>query len=372
MRIAIVAEGFVPIPPKKYGGTERVIYYLIKGLLEKGHEVKLLAPGDSEVDCELIPICEKHTFFGRNDEEQEIIKKRIEKIRINTKKILFKILPDVDIIHSHGFDIKDFSEIPHVITLHNMFEFENMDFFEERKDLNYITVSKNQQEPMPHLNYAGVVYNGQDPLEFEFNNNPGDYLCFIGRFDMDKKPHEAIQLALKLNKKIKLAGKLDYKGRKYFKEEIEPYLDNPLVEYLGEIGMEEKVKLLKGALCNIHPTNFREPFGLTVIEAAYCGTPTIAIRRGAMPEIIEHGRTGLVVEDFNEGYHHIHKCFEMDRTYISTRARMLFNYKIMTEEYLKIYERIINKKYTLETTADSVRKTLLLGNGDYANPMWKH
>lgn len=333
MRILIVAESYVPIPPTKYGGTERIIYYQIKGLMERGHDVTLLGPGDSKVPCRLIPICEKHLFFGKTAAEQKQVEQKTHQIRKYTKKLIAKYGPHADIIHSHGFDLKDFQQLPNATTLHNMLSFWGPNYFAKRPGLFYITVSENQQAPLPFLNYVGVCYNGLDPDEFTFQKRPSDYLCFIGRFDEDKNPHVAIDLALKLGMKIKLAGKLDYKGERYFKEKIEPHLDNPLVEYLGEIGMKEKINLLKNAKVNLHPTNFREPFGLTVLEAAYCGTPTLAIRRGSMPELIENTRTGMLVEDFDEGYHAITKCFEMDRNYISQRARLLFNYQTMAKQY---------------------------------------
>lgn len=259
----------------------------------------------------------------------------------HTKLILRKLAEEVDIIHSHGFDLKDFQDYPNLTTLHGPFVFSKLRYFEQRRGLFYVTVSENQQEGFPDLQYAGVCYNGLDPAEFPFVKHPEDYLCFIGRFDHEKQPHLAIELALRLGMKIKLAGKLDYLGRLYFEEKVKPYLKNPLVEYWGEIAMKEKIKLISNARVNLHPTGFREPFGLTVLEAAYCGTPTLAIAHGSMPELIEEGRTGLLVEDFVEGYHHIDELFNMDRHYISERARNLFNYKIMARQYELAYEKVI-------------------------------
>ena len=139
----------------------------------------------------------------------------------------------------------------------------------------------------------------------------------------------------------KVAGKIDHESQGYFEQEIAPYLNHPLVEYLGELGFDEKVELLSHAKCNLHPTSFREPFGLTVVEAAYCGTPTLAIARGSMPELIEFGRTGIWVEDFVEGYHRLEECFAMDRRYIASRARQLFTYRTMTKRYLQAYHTVI-------------------------------
>lgn len=341
MRVAIVANPYVPVPPPKYGGSELVIYYLIKGLQEQGHEPILLAPGDSKVDCKLIPIVQRHTFFPRRPRDLPLFKRRIRQIDKRTAKKLRAILPDIDVIHSHEFDLKDFADFPNVTTMHGPVTFNNMNSFMERKKLNFVSISENQQRAFPDLNYIGVVYNGEDPDAFPFIKRPDNYVCFLGRFDREKEPHMAIELAIHFGIKIKIAGKTDFLGHRYFRESIKPYLDHPLVEYLGELDFKEKVKLLSHAKCNFHPTGFREPFGLTVLEAAYCGTPTLAIARGSMPELIEQGKTGMLVEDFIEGFHALKNCFEMDREYISKSSRKKFNYQTMTKGYIRTYRKAI-------------------------------
>ncbi|MBA2279265.1 glycosyltransferase family 4 protein [Candidatus Saccharibacteria bacterium] len=341
MRVAIVAGPYVPVPPVKYGGTEQVIYYLINGLKEAGHVPILLGPGDSKVDCEIVPIVEKALFFPKTKAGLKAHKLLEQKAFRITAKKLRELLPTIDIIHSHGYDLTAFKNFPNITTLHNMIEFEHVDYYTKRKNLNFASISKNQQAAFPELNYVGVVYNGENPAEFPIITEPEDYVCFLGRFDRDKNPHLAIQLALSMGIKIKLAGKIDFKGEGYFIEEIEKYLSHPLVEYLGELDFDAKVELVSKARCNLHPTNFREPFGLTVLEAAYCGTPTLATARGSMPELIEPSRTGMLVEDFIEGRNNIEECFKMDRTYIANRARQLFNYKNMSQQYVEAYHKVI-------------------------------
>jgi glycosyltransferase involved in cell wall biosynthesis len=363
VRIAIVAEPFVAIPPKQYGGIEQVIDHLIKGLKEAGHEPILLGPGDSKVDCELIPICKEALAFPASKDKKTLSHhaKQVKQARKTTKQRLTEILPDIDIIHSHGFDLSAFSHFPNLTTIHNKIYLNdsyyllNLDYYLDRKDLYWASVSKNQQEVCPELNFVAAIYNGEDPHHFPIVTEPQDYLCFLGRFDRDKAPHMAIQLALNLGEKIKLAGKLDHDSQGYFDEEIKPYLDNPLVEYLGELGFDEKVDLLSNAKCNLHPTNFREPFGLTVIEAAYCGTPTLAISRGSMPELIEEGRTGVMVEDYIEGRYRIEECYNLDRRYIASRARQLFNYRTMTAQYIEAYDKVI-AEFKLGDTSHSLIK----------------
>ena len=341
MRVAIVTGPYIPVPPPQYGGTELVVSYLIQGLIEAGHEPVLLGPGDSTADCQIVPIVDKALFFPKHKKDLAAHQLKVKRAEKTTNRKLNSLLPSVDIIHSHGFDIRRFQHFPHAITLHNRITFDDLAYYQRRKQMNFVSISKNQQASCPELNYVGAVYNGEDPDVFPLNTEPEDYVCFLGRFDRDKNPHLAIQLAISYGIKIKLAGKIDLWGQDYFKQEIEQYLDHPLVEYLGELGFDEKVDLLCKARCNLHPTNFREPFGLTVLEAAYCGTPTLAIARGSMPELIEEGRTGLLVEDFIEGRHHIEKCFAMDRSYIASRARQLFNYRTMTENYVQVYEDVI-------------------------------
>jgi glycosyltransferase involved in cell wall biosynthesis len=341
MKIAIVANWFLPVPPIKYGGTEQVIFYIIKGLLELGHEPILIGTGDSDPGCPIINITEKAIYFPteaveKNEElkQNKIYEKKITNI-LNDMKI------NVDIIHSHGFDLREFQDVPNVTTLHGKVGFDNVDYFVERKNFPFVAISNNQQESLPQLNYVGVVYNGENTNDFPVVTEPEDYVCFLGRFDREKNPHLAIQLAINRGVKIKVAGKLDFQGKGYFAEEVEPYFSHPLVEFLGELNFIDKIKLLSNAKCNLHPTNFREPFGLTVLEAAYCGTPTLAVGRGSMPELIEEGRTGILVEDFVEGYAQLDKAFELDREYIATRARALFNYQTMARQYVKIYEKVI-------------------------------
>lgn len=341
MRIGMIAFPYIPLPPIKYGGTERVISELVKGLQELGHEVVLLAPGDSTIDCEIVPICERALGFGKDMAEQKVIRKEVKKINNRTNQLIKEILPRVDIIHSHGFDLLPFKNFPNVTTMHGALVFKVLDYYRRRKDLYMVSISKNQQGILPNLKYAGVAYNGLNPDDFPTVIQPDDYLCFLGRFDHEKSPHLAIQLAIKLNMKLKMAGKIDFQGKEYFEKEIRPFIDHPLIEYLGELDNKEKIELLSHAKCNLHPTNFREPFGLTVLEAAYCGTPTLAIKRGAMSELIEEGRTGMLVEDFEEGYLKIEECIAMDRAYIAQRSRMLFNYHTMAKQYEDAYQHVL-------------------------------
>lgn len=356
MKIAIIAGPYIPVPPPKYGGTERVIAYLIRGLKERGHEPILLAPGDSKPGCEVIPIVDKSIFFPRTRAGLPEFQSRVREIHKNTIRKLKEIQPNVDIIHSHDIDIHEFEDFPNLTTIHGPILFKQLDYYAKRQGLYFASISKNQQEAYPNLQWVGAVYNGENPKEFPVIKRPEDYVCFIGRFDREKNPHLAIELALSYGIKIKLAGKIDFLGDDYFKTEVKKYLRHPLVEYLGEIDKAQTIKVLSKARLNLHPTGFREPFGLTVLEAAYCGTPTMAIARGSMPELIEEGRTGLLVEDLVEGYHQMDELFAMDREYIARRARRLFNYQVMAKQYVRAYKKVLAIFKVREREAEKIRR----------------
>jgi glycosyltransferase involved in cell wall biosynthesis len=349
VKIAIISSPYVAVPPPGYGGTERVIHYLIKGLLELGHEPVLLGTGDSKVKCELIPIVEKAVSFPKNPADLPQFNKFLRSVDKESTSKLKELQSSIDVMHSHGFDLLKFAGFPNVTTLHGPFlldatKYKNnhsLEYYKEREHLNYVSISKNQQDSYPGLKYVDVVYNGEDPEEFPLIKTPQNYVCFAGRFDREKNPHIAIQLAINYGIKIKLAGKIDFAGSDYFKEEVKPYLKHPLVEYLGELTPKQTTRLLAHAKCNLHPVGFREPFGLSVLEAAYCGTPTLAIARGSMPELIKVGHTGMLVEDFVEGFHQIEECFKMNREFIASRARHKFNYLNMAKGYVKAYKKAI-------------------------------
>jgi len=345
MTIGILSSPRIPIPPKGYGGTERIVYFLIKGLQELGHKVILFGPEDSEIDCEIISPGASIPYAKTVDEENEYqkrtteyLEKTIQQVKNNLKRL--------DIIHCHEplFDLSDFKDFPNLTTIHNPFSmgFNTQPFIDRKDTIFYNTISYNQQKPIPFLRYIGAIYNGLDPEEFPIIKEPEDYVCFIGRLDPAKQPHLAIYFAIRNNIKIKVAGNSNFSNQDYFNKELKHLFDHPLVEYIGEVGMKDKVKLISHAKCNLHPIQFREPFGLTVVEAAYCGTPTIAVSRGSMPEIIEDGKTGILVEDYDEATYMLEMALKLDRDYVAKRTRKLFNYKIMSKEYVLAYQNILN------------------------------
>ncbi|MGL4758451.1 MAG: glycosyltransferase [Patescibacteria group bacterium] len=352
IRVTVLSAPYLAVPPLKYGGTERVIFNVIKGL-NKVCDLKLIGTGDSQVDCELYPSVKEHLFFAENDEEKESHDLLVAQADLQAKEHILNLANWTDIYHSHynvyTNMLRDMMESgvlptkPILTTLHGAYSVDQQEFFELNGHLPYNSISENQRKAYPEtINWVGTVYNSIDTDDFELNLQPKNYVCFLGRMDPEKYPHKAIELAKAWGIKLIMGGKIDHLGEDYFREKIEPLIDGDSVVFLGELDVVEKAKLLGNALINLHPTNFREPFGLTVCEAACTGTPTLAIRKGALPELIYQGRTGFCVEDFEEGLHKFDQLLEMNREFVSMHTRLLFDIKTMANRYFKIYKRLVD------------------------------
>jgi glycosyltransferase involved in cell wall biosynthesis len=345
LRIAMFAPGAaLPSPPSH--SVTRVLETLARGLVERGHRVSVFAPASSRVVGELVPIGHKPILLEEDPD--------CRLLRAAQQEALSELrarAAEFDIAHAHSLDIPgvlysadllEDLELANVTTLHSCIEVPDYTFFSDCRN-NIVTCSENQRHACPTMRVVATVHHGLDPSPFPVIETPDDYLCYLGRIDRAKQPHLAIQLAIQRNMRIRLAGPVGDTSRdSYFVREVQPLLSHPLVEFLGEIAMENKTHLLAQARCNLHPTGFREPFGLTVIEAAFCGTPTLAIRRGALPEIITDGINGVLVEDFTEGCHRLEDCFELDRKLIAKVARTRFHYLAMTDKYVQVYHRVIS------------------------------
>lgn len=343
MRIGIVVAPFYPVPPKTYGPVEYQVSELIKGLTELGHEVVLFASGDSSVDCELVPICPR-AYPVCSDYDLDLkfwkLRRRAEE---KTLEMLKKHISRLDVLHSWEVDLLPLADFPSVTTMSGPFNLYNVDYFWERKEkLFFVNISNAQKRGLSWINYLGMIYYGLDPSKFEFNEKPQDYLSFVGRISKEKGAHNAVELSLKKKMYLKMGGTVMYFEKSYFHETIKPYLQDPNLEFLDEVDLKEKNQLFKNARCNLHLINFRESFGLTVLESAYCGTPTLAIRLGSMPEVIENGKSGILVEDVLEAYFRLEETFSLDRRYIATRARQFFNYRIMSRQYVLAYRKVMD------------------------------
>lgn len=353
MKIAQIAPIWTSVPPAKYGGAEKIISLLTDELVNRGHDVTLFASGDSKTKAKLSSVC--HDAPGLTKDAQMNI--------VNNMNHFFNMFMaqekqnDFDIIHWHlSKDIvpimfANITKTPSIITIHNHFyegEMKKMEpIFNHYKDFkNVVSISNYHRKYFP-FNFLDTVYNGIDLDEFEFNENPSDYMVWIGRLEHPKGIDTAIKAAIELRKKLKIAAPAD--DNQFFREKVEPFLKNEFIEYVGEIDSQERNKLLKDAKVFINPIRWDEPFGLVVPEANACGTPVIAYERGAMKEIIKENINGKVVEkdNYESFIATIKGIYDMpDEEYktmrVSSRRHVEenFTYQIMTRNYEKVYGKI--------------------------------
>jgi len=348
MRIALVAPFEEPVPPEKYGGTELVVSNIAECLVGMGHEVWLLASGDSVTKAELVPIfpraIRKEEFAVDMNTRNALKFIGIARVVDELKKL------DVQVVHNHiGWRLIPFAgqiAAPMVTTLHGPLDVPYQQFVYGRfPDHPYVSISDSQREPFNKLNFAGTVYNGIDLSLFDFNGIPGDHLAFLGRMSPEKGPKQAIEIAKKAGVKLVMAAKVDAVDRKYFDEEIAPLIDGKDVVFLGEVGPEGKNELLNNAMALLAPIQWREPFGLFMTEAMACGTPVIVTDMGSAPELVKDGETGFVVKnDIDDFVEAVRKVGGINREACRKRVEDMFSKEKMTEGYLDIYEKVINKK----------------------------
>src|SRR4030042_3072717 len=339
MKIAQIAPLYERIPPKRYGGTERFVNYLTEELVKRGHEVTLFATGDSITEAKLESV-NPHPL-----REVHILDTNPYTVLATAKA--YKKACEFDIIHNNtypeyvAFPAAYSSPTPTVTTLHAPFNLENKRLFQEYKELNFVPISNNQRKSLPGLNYTRTIYHGIPVSEFPFKKTHGNYLLYVGRIALIKGTHFAIDVAEALNKELIIAAKLDPQDIDYFNRYIGSRLSNGLIKWVGEVGDEERNKLYANALCLPHPVTWREPFGLTLIESMACGTPVIAFRRGSIPEIIVHRKTGFVVESEKEMAKAVRKIETIDRSECRKHVKTNFNLKKMVDAYEKLYNKIV-------------------------------
>lgn len=342
MKIAMVADISERIPPKKYGGTERVIYALTEELVARGHDVTLFATGDSLTSAKLVSV------FPRSLREAKIADPYgLSPQRFDNIGLAYARQKEFEIIHDHNWIINlptaNIATTPTINTLHGAFDINNRHLFENLKNLKLVTISHSQAVPLPNLNYLGTVYNGLNMETFPFSREHDNYLLFVGRISWDKGVHFAIDVAQYLNLPLLIAAKLDSEDEQYFKDYIKPRLSEQ-IRWVGEVSDEERNKLMSRALCFLHPVNKREPFGLTVIEAQANGCPVVAFKRGAIPEIIIDGKTGFTVEDVDEMILAVQRTNTILRENCRNHVLENFNAKQMADGYVKIYEQLLERK----------------------------
>jgi glycosyltransferase involved in cell wall biosynthesis len=340
MRIAQVAPLYERVPPLYYGGTERVVSYLTEALVEQGHQVTLFASGDSLTNAKLISPCAQSLRLNP-DRGDDLAYNLLQLEHVFQRAHLF------DIIHFHidyfHYPFSRRETVPHVTTLHGRLDMADLvPLYREFDDMPVVSISNSQRAPLPWIRWCGTVYHGL-PLDlYKPKKDPGQYLLFLGRISPEKRPDRAIEIAKRAGMPLKIAAKVDKKDRRYMENEIRPLLDHPLVEFLGEVGDSGKAELLRNAYALLFPIDWAEPFGLVMIEAMACGTPTIAFRGGSVREIIMDGVTGYIVESIDQATQALKRLDAFDRTRCRSTFEQHFSAHRMAQDYVQIYQKLIH------------------------------
>jgi glycosyltransferase involved in cell wall biosynthesis len=342
MRIAQVAPLYESVPPKLYGGTERVVSYLTEELVRLGHEVTLFASGDSETTAKLVSVCPRALWRDGNCRETL-------PHHVRLMELVFEDVSRFDIIHFHcdylQFPLLRRHPCPNVSTLHGRLHVPDLKpLFEEYADLPLISISDDQRRPIPWANWQATVYHGLPRDLHTFHRRPvGDYLAFLGRIAPEKRLDRAIAIARQAGMKLKIAAKVDAEDRNYFRQTIEPLLREcgPSVEFIGEVGGRDKDEFLGNACALLFPIDWPEPFGLVMIEAMACGTPVIAFRNGSVPEVMVDGVTGFIVEGMEEAVQAVPRVAGLSRWACRKVFEERFDSARMARDYVEVYRRLV-------------------------------
>jgi glycosyltransferase involved in cell wall biosynthesis len=338
MRIAQVAPLYESVPPQAYGGTERVVSVLTEELVAMGHEVTLFASGDSVTSAKLVPICPRSL---RLDPEcrDNLAWHQLELAQLARQRDSF------DVVHFHidylHFGLSRELGWPQLTTLHGRLDLPELGpLYEEFSDMPVVSISYDQRKPLPRANWVGMVHHGLSIGAEHFNPSAEDYLVFVGRISREKRPDRAVEIASAVGMKLKVAAKIDESDRAYYDDEISKLFENPLVEYLGEADETRKLELMGKARALLMPIDWPEPFGLVAIEAMACGTPVLAFRRGSMPEVVDEGVTGVLVEDMPGAIAAVDEISRLSREQVRATFDRRFSARRMADDYLQVYERV--------------------------------
>jgi glycosyltransferase involved in cell wall biosynthesis len=341
MKIAQVSPLFESVPPKWYGGTERIVSCLTEELVRMGHDVTLYASGDSVTKARLKEISHKALRLGNHNIDPMAD-------HVYLVECVYQDSDQYDIIHSHidyiPYPLYRRMKTPNVNTLHGRLDIPNLhNLYLEFDDIPIVSISDYQRFPLSWANWVGTVHHGL-PLDlYKYKEGKGDYLAFIGRVSPEKRIDLAIEIAKKAGMPLKIAAKLDKDQNSYYENVIAPLLDDPLIEYIGEIGEDQKNDFLGNALALLFPIDWPEPFGLVMIEAMACGTPVIARLHGAVPEVMEHGVTGYIIKDVDEAIKAVKNVSGLSRSLCREVFERRFSATRMAQDYLEIYEKLIER-----------------------------
>jgi glycosyltransferase involved in cell wall biosynthesis len=356
MRIAILSPLYESVPPKLYGGTERVVANLVRGLTEMGHEVTLFASGDSRVPVELVSTV-PHALRLAPVKSQDPAAFHLAMLGE-----LIRRRDDFDVVHSHvdylGFPLAASMALPIVSTMHGRLDFaEIKHVLGHYRDVPLVSISDHQRLPAPDQNWVATVYHGLPMDTFEYREQPGAYLAFLGRMSVEKRPDLAIDIARLAGIPLKMAAKVDTADAAYFEAVVKPKIDGRFIEYVGEIAEHEKSAFLGNALGMVFPIDWPEPFGLAPVEAWACGTPVLARPCGSVPELHADGITGFVRETPEDLAALACRLSELDRGRVRAYAERNFSLQRMCEDYVNVYLQ-------LQGGADKDAEAVQLGQPD--------
>ncbi|HET7497639.1 MAG TPA: glycosyltransferase family 4 protein [Candidatus Eisenbacteria bacterium] len=343
MKIAQVAPLHESVPPRLYGGTERVVSYLTEELVSLGHQVTLFASGDSVTAAELIP--GSPTALRLNASAGDPIAAHV----LLLEKV-FQQAHRFDVVHFHcdylHFPLSRRSRLPNVTTLHGRLDLPDLEpLYREFANLPLVSISNAQRTPIPWAGWRATVYHGLPESAWTPRLDPGGYLAVLGRVSPEKGVDVAIEIARRAGVPLRIAAKVDRADQDYFDAVIRPLLREPGVEFLGEIGEGDKEAFLGGAMALLFPIDWPEPFGLVMIEAMACGTPVIAYRRGSVPEVLDDGATGYVVSDVAQAVTAVERLEAIDRSRVRRVFERRFSARRMARDYLDVYAGIAQPEH---------------------------
>ena len=339
MRIAQVAPLAESVPPKLYGGTERVVAWLVDELVSLGHEVTLFASGDSKTSAQLHAVWPQALRLGRRRTDPMAAQAAL-------MEAVARRATDFDVIHVHidwlHLPLLSRLAVPFLTTCHGRMDLPGFpEVVSSFPDAPFVSISDNQRLPLREANWLGTVYHGLPPGLFRPSFEAGSYLAFLGRLTAEKGPEAAIRIARAAKMPLRIAAKVPRGERSYFKEKLEPQIDGKHVQLSGEVNDRTKQQFLANAAALLFPIDWPEPFGLVMIEAMACGTPVIAFRSGSVPEVIDDGVTGFVVPGEAEAVEAIGRLSELDRRKVRSHYEKRFTATRMARDYLRQYEALV-------------------------------
>ena len=340
MRIAQVAPLAESVPPRGYGGTERVISWLTEDLVRRGHDVTLFASGDSRTEAKLVPVVDEGLRL-KNELDTYLIQQMIELEQVAAR------CGEFDVIHYHcdyhHFPLSRRSPTPTLTTLHGRLDLPGLPaIFSAFPEMPLVSISDTQRRPLgSHLNWWQTIYHGLPKDSLRYSAQGGDYFAFLGRICPEKRVDRAIEIARRLRVPLKIAAKVDPADREFYETKVRPLLEGEYVEWIGEIGDEQKSDFLGNAKALLFPIDWPEPFGLVMIESLACGTPVVAFDHGSVPEVLKDGYTGYVVRDMETAVARASQIDEIKRSDCRSWFESRFSVETMTSQYIKAYERLL-------------------------------